>query len=87
VVDFSGPCKGRTYGPLMKSPAEDLTQDTPQEQSSATFEDSSWHISCVMVCQGVLAPAWHHVFAEVSQKGSRERLPSRAGPFPLPSSF
>jgi hypothetical protein len=24
--------------------AEDLTQDTPQEQSSATFEDSSWHI-------------------------------------------
>jgi hypothetical protein len=29
-----------TYGPLIKSPTEDLPQDTQQEQSSSKAEDS-----------------------------------------------
>ena len=40
VEKFGGPCRGRTYGPLIKSPAEDLTQDTQQGESSAKGEDS-----------------------------------------------
>ena len=36
---FGGPCRGRTYGPLNKSPAEDLPQDTQEELSSVTGED------------------------------------------------
>jgi len=34
-----GPCRGRTYGPLIKSPAETLPQDTQQEESSAKSEN------------------------------------------------
>jgi len=30
---------GQTYGPLIKSPDEDLPQDTQQEQSAAKGED------------------------------------------------
>ena len=30
----------KTYGPLMKSPSETLSQDTQEEQSSAKGEDS-----------------------------------------------
>ena len=37
---FGGPCRGRTYGPLIKSPAEDLPQNTHEEQSSAKDKDS-----------------------------------------------
>ena len=37
---FGGPCRGRTYGPLIKSLAEDLPQNTLQEESSAKIEDS-----------------------------------------------
>ena len=37
---FGGPCRGRTYGPLIKSPAEDLPQNTQHEESSAKVEDS-----------------------------------------------
>jgi hypothetical protein len=37
---FGGPCRGRTYGPLMKSLTEDLPQDTLQDESSAKSEDS-----------------------------------------------
>ncbi len=33
-------CKGQTYGPPIKSPAEDLPQNTLQEESSAKSEDS-----------------------------------------------
>ena len=40
MVDFGGPCRGRTYGPLMKRPDEDLPEDTQQEESSAEAEDS-----------------------------------------------
>jgi len=40
VETFGGPCRGRTYGPLIKSPAEDLSQETQQEESSAKWEDS-----------------------------------------------
>ena len=32
--------RGRIYGPLIKSPDEDLPQDTQQEQSLAKGEDS-----------------------------------------------
>ena len=34
------PCRGRTYGPLIKSPAEDLPQDTQHNESAAKGEDS-----------------------------------------------
>ena len=37
---FGGPCRGRTYGPLIKSPAEAPPQDTQQEESPAKREDS-----------------------------------------------
>ena len=40
VGKFGGPCRGRTYGPLIKSPAEELPQDTQQEESTAKGEDS-----------------------------------------------
>jgi len=40
VEKFGGPCRGRTYGPLMKSPDEALPQDTPQNESAAKGEDS-----------------------------------------------
>ena len=40
VGKFGGPCRGRTYGPLIKSPAETPPQDTQQEQSQANGEDS-----------------------------------------------
>ena len=39
-LSFGGPCRGRTYGPLIKSPAETLPQDTQQEESSTKREDS-----------------------------------------------
>jgi len=32
---FGGPCRGRTYGPLIKSPAEDLPENTQQNESVA----------------------------------------------------
>jgi hypothetical protein len=32
--------RGRTYGPLIKSPVEDLSQNTQQNESSAKGEDS-----------------------------------------------
>jgi Phage integrase family len=39
-IDLNGgPCRDRTYGPLIKSPTEKLSQDTPQEQSSPKGED------------------------------------------------
>jgi hypothetical protein len=37
---FDTLCKARTYGPLIKSPAEDPNQDTQQEESAAKSEDS-----------------------------------------------
>jgi hypothetical protein len=37
---FDGLWRGRTYGQLMKSPAEDPTQDTQQGESAAKSEDS-----------------------------------------------
>ena len=40
VEEFGGPCRGRTYGPLIKSPPETLPQDTQQEESAAKVEDS-----------------------------------------------
>ena len=40
VVDFGGPCRGRTYGPLIKSHAESLSQHTQQDKSSAKEEGS-----------------------------------------------
>ena len=36
---IGGPCRGRTYDPLIKSPAETLPQDTQQEESAAKGED------------------------------------------------
>jgi hypothetical protein len=40
VGKFGGPCRGRTYGPLIKSLDEALPQDTQQKESSAKGEDS-----------------------------------------------
>jgi hypothetical protein len=40
VEKFGGPCRGRTYGPLIKSLPEDLPQNTLQEETSAKSEDS-----------------------------------------------
>jgi hypothetical protein len=37
---FGGPCRGRTYGPLIKSPVEDLPESTHQNESAAKEEDS-----------------------------------------------
>jgi hypothetical protein len=37
---FGGPCRGRTHGPLIKSLAEDLPQNT-QENVSLTKEEDS----------------------------------------------
>jgi hypothetical protein len=37
--EIGGPCRGRTYGPLIKSPAETLPQDAQQEEPSAKGED------------------------------------------------
>ena len=37
---FGGPCRGRTYGPLIKSLVDGLPEDTQQEQSAAKDEDS-----------------------------------------------
>ena len=39
-AESGGPCRGRTYGTLIKSPAEDLPQDTQQNESAAKGEDS-----------------------------------------------
>jgi len=48
------------YGPLIKSPAEDLPENTQQNESAAKGEDSWWpKSSWIMVCHGVLAPSWH----------------------------
>ncbi len=38
---FGGPCRGRTYGPLIKSPAERLTQNTQDEQSPLNTADEA----------------------------------------------
>ena len=40
VGKFGEPCRGRTYGPLIKSLLESLPQDTQQEESSPKVEDS-----------------------------------------------
>jgi hypothetical protein len=40
VGKFGGPCRGRTYGPLIKSPAEELPKDIQQNESIAKMEDS-----------------------------------------------
>ena len=34
-----GPCRGRTYGPLIKSPGNNPPQDTQQDQSAAKDDD------------------------------------------------
>jgi len=39
-VWFGGPCRGRTYGPLIKSPDEALSQSTQQNPSVVKDEDS-----------------------------------------------
>jgi hypothetical protein len=38
---FGGPCRGRTYGPLIKSPAERLTQNTQDDLSPSNNEDEA----------------------------------------------
>jgi hypothetical protein len=35
-----GPCRGRTYGPLIKSPAESLPEITQHGESEGNGEDS-----------------------------------------------
>jgi hypothetical protein len=40
VEKFGGPCRGRTYGSLIKRPAEDISQNTQQERSPVKREDS-----------------------------------------------
>jgi hypothetical protein len=40
VGTIGGPCRGRTYGPLIKSPAEDRPQDTQRNEPAANGEDS-----------------------------------------------
>jgi len=40
VEEFGGPRRGRTYGPLIKSPAENLSEKTQQNESLAKEEDS-----------------------------------------------
>jgi len=37
---FGGPCRDRTYGPLIKSLVENLPEDTQQDQSAAKEQDS-----------------------------------------------
>jgi hypothetical protein len=39
ATECGGPCRGRTYGPLIKSLAEDSPQRTLQEESSAKIEE------------------------------------------------
>ena len=39
-VRFGGPCRGRTYGPLIKSLAADPTSNTQQEELLSKREDS-----------------------------------------------
>jgi len=41
MVDFGGPCRGRTYGPLIKSSADSLTQNTQDEQTPSNNEDEA----------------------------------------------
>jgi hypothetical protein len=50
-AEIGGPCRGRTYGPLIKSPVEDLSQDTQKEESSAKGEDSWGKLQDVHVRQ------------------------------------
>ena len=71
VGNFSGPWRGRIYGPLIKSLVEDLPQNTLQEKSSTKSEErtSSW----VMVGYGVLAPVWHQKREEDSLNRIRIR--------------
>jgi len=38
--EFGGSWRSRTYGPLIKSPAETVPQDTQQEESATKGEDS-----------------------------------------------
>jgi hypothetical protein len=38
---FGEPCRGRTYGPLIKSPAERLTQNTQHDLSPSNNEDEA----------------------------------------------
>jgi len=38
--NLDGMRRNQAYGPLMKSPDEDLPQDTQQDQSSVESEDS-----------------------------------------------
>jgi hypothetical protein len=40
IGKFGGPCRGRTYGPLIKSLVEDQSHNTLQEELSANSEDS-----------------------------------------------
>ena len=40
LLNFAGLCRSRTYGPLIKSPTQDLPQDIQQEESAAKGEDS-----------------------------------------------
>ena len=57
-AEFGGPSRGRTYGPLMKSPVENFPQDTRDEQSLANMRkcDGEPHhgSSCVRLF-------WHQV--------------------------
>jgi hypothetical protein len=40
VEELVGRLRGRTYAPVIKSPAEHLPQNTQQEESSAKEEES-----------------------------------------------
>ena len=42
VGKFGGPCRGRTYGPLIKSPAKDPSHDTQDNESLGEEENSWW---------------------------------------------
>ena len=45
VEEFGGPCRGRTYGPLIKSPSEELPQElrTTNPQKQRKSRDGTGH--------------------------------------------
>ena len=40
-AEIGGPCRGRTYGPLIKSPAERLTENTQDDLSPSNSEEEA----------------------------------------------
>jgi len=57
-AEIGGPCRGRTYGPLIKSPGEILPENSQHDKSLANSEDEE---SKSLILSRYVQYVWHQV--------------------------